>query len=103
MSRQVRSEATRRKIFDAAIEVFGTHRTYLTPDWYSFKLCAAEPGEIRTQLGLVLDTPYGVDDLVCADLVVVPAAGTETTTNTRWEPFGGIWAVFVIWMSTFGV
>jgi AraC family transcriptional regulator, transcriptional activator FtrA len=60
-----------------AIEVFGTDRTYLTPDWYSFKLCAAEPGEIRTQLGLVLDTPYAVDDLVCADLVIVPAAGTR--------------------------
>jgi AraC family transcriptional regulator, transcriptional activator FtrA len=57
------------------IEVFGTDRRYLTDDWYSFKLCAAEPGEIRTQGGLVLDTPYGVDDLLCADTVIVPAAG----------------------------
>src|SRR3954453_20242 len=57
------------------IEVFGTDRTYLDDDWYDFKLCAAQPGEIRTQSGLVLDTPYGVDDLVCADTVIVPAAG----------------------------
>ncbi|HET7309999.1 MAG TPA: helix-turn-helix domain-containing protein [Mycobacteriales bacterium] len=60
-----------------AIEVFGADRSYLTPDWYSFKLCAAEPGEIRTELGLVLDTKYGLDDLVSADLVIVPAAGVR--------------------------
>ena len=58
-----------------AIEVFGADRSYLTPDWYSFKLCAAEPGEVRTELGLLLDTTYGVDDIVTADLVIVPAAG----------------------------
>jgi AraC family transcriptional regulator, transcriptional activator FtrA len=58
-----------------AIEVFGTDRSELSPDWYDFKLCAAEPGEIRTQGGLVLDTVYDVNDLVCADTVIVPAAG----------------------------
>jgi AraC family transcriptional regulator, transcriptional activator FtrA len=58
-----------------AIEVFGTDRSELSPDWYDFKLCAAEPGEIRTQGGLVLDTVYDVNDLVCADMVIVPAAG----------------------------
>src|SRR3954470_7430894 len=57
------------------IEVFGTDRSWLSADWYDFKLCAAQPGEIRTKAGLVLDTPYGVDDLVCADTVIVPAAG----------------------------
>jgi AraC family transcriptional regulator, transcriptional activator FtrA len=57
------------------IEVFGTDRSWLSDDWYDFKLCAAQPGPIRTQAGLVLDTPYGVDDLVCADTVIVPAAG----------------------------
>jgi transcriptional regulator GlxA family with amidase domain len=58
-----------------AIEVFGTDRSELTADWYDFRLCAGEPGEIRTQSGLVLDTEYGLDDLVCADTVIVPAAG----------------------------
>src|SRR3954452_10716392 len=57
------------------IEVFGTDRSELSDDWYDFKLCAAQPGEIRTKAGLVLDTPYGVQDLVCADSVIVPAAG----------------------------
>jgi transcriptional regulator GlxA family with amidase domain len=58
-----------------AIEVFGSDRSYLTPDWYSFKLCAAEPGKVRTEMGLLLDTTYGLDDLVSADLVIVPAGG----------------------------
>src|SRR5436190_7051205 len=58
-------------------EVFGTDRSELTPDWYDYRLCAAEPGPIRTKGGLVLDTPYGVDDLVDADTVIVPAAGEE--------------------------
>src|SRR4051794_23335341 len=57
-----------------AYEVFGVDRRYLTPDWYAFKLCAADPGPIRTEAGLVLDTPYGLDDLVTADTVIVPAA-----------------------------
>lgn len=59
-----------------ACEVFGVDRSHLTPDWYSFRLCAAEPGPIRMQGGgLVLDTEYGVEDLVSADTVIVPAAG----------------------------
>src|SRR3954469_14806335 len=57
-----------------AYEVFGVDRRYLTPDWYAFKLCAADPGPIRTEAGLVLETPYGLDDLVGADTVIVPAA-----------------------------
>src|SRR3954470_21497438 len=58
-------------------EVFGTDRSYLTPDWYDFRLCAAEPGPIHINGGLVLDTPYGLDDLLDADTVIVPAAGEE--------------------------
>src|SRR3954451_8135064 len=63
--------------FELAVtaEVFGVDRTELTPDWYDLKLCAAEPGPIRVQGGLLLETTYGVDDLVCADTVIVPAAG----------------------------
>ncbi len=60
-----------------ACEVFGIDRPELTPDWYGFKLCAAEPGPVRTAGGLVLDTPYGVADLVTADTVIVPAAGGD--------------------------
>ncbi|MDQ1697748.1 MAG: AraC family transcriptional regulator, transcriptional activator FtrA, partial [Frankiaceae bacterium] len=58
-----------------ACEVFGIDRSAMFDDWYDFRLCAAEPGPVRTAGGLVLDTPYGVDDLVDADTVIVPAAG----------------------------
>src|SRR3954451_2875058 len=61
-----------------AAEVFGTDRSYLTPDWYEFKLCAVEPGPIRTVAGLTLQTPYGLADLIAADTVIVPAAGEES-------------------------
>jgi transcriptional regulator GlxA family with amidase domain len=60
-----------------AVEVFGSDRSYLTPDWYSFKLCAAEPGPLHVQGGLLVETPYGIDDLVTADTVIVPAAGEQ--------------------------
>jgi len=58
-----------------ACEVFGTDRSWMFDEWYGFKLCAAEPGPVRTAAGLILDTPYGIDDLVTADTVIVPAAG----------------------------
>src|SRR3954466_4866448 len=58
-----------------ACEVFGIDRSWMFDDWYDFKLCAAEPGPVRTAGGLILDTPYGIDDLVTADTVIVPAAG----------------------------
>ncbi|HEU5033468.1 MAG TPA: helix-turn-helix domain-containing protein [Mycobacteriales bacterium] len=60
-----------------ACEVFGIDRSRLVDDWYEFKLCAAEPPPVRTAAGLVLDSPYGLDDLVAADTVVVPAAGED--------------------------
>src|SRR3954452_22303513 len=70
------------------IEVFGTDRSALSDDWYDFKLCAAQPGQIRTKAGLLLETPYGVDDLVCADTVIVPAAGERA--EGRGPPLPGV-------------
>src|SRR3954454_24505022 len=58
-----------------ACEVFGVDRSDTFGDWYGFKLCAAEPGPIRTAGGLILDTPYGIEDIATADTVIVPAAG----------------------------
>src|SRR4051812_45103954 len=60
-----------------ACEVFGVDRSEMFGDWYGFKLCAAEPGPIRTAPGLILDTPYGIEDIATADTVIVPAAGEE--------------------------
>ena len=56
-----------------AFEVFGVDRRELTPDWYEFRLVAAEPGEIRTEGGFILDTPYTIAELARADTIIVPA------------------------------
>ncbi|MEU9580389.1 GlxA family transcriptional regulator [Streptomyces chilikensis] len=61
--------------FELAVpcEVFGIDRSDLVDPWYELRLCAAEPGPLRTPSGLTLSTPYGLDDLVEADTVVVAA------------------------------
>jgi len=58
-----------------ACEVFGTDRSELTEDWYDFRLCAAERRPVRVTNGLRLETSHGLEDLVTADTVIVPAAG----------------------------
>src|ERR671935_1298945 len=55
-----------------AHEVFGLERPELGVPWYRFLVCAAEPGPLRTLAGFTIDTPYGLDELVHADTVVVP-------------------------------
>ncbi|MFE3048987.1 GlxA family transcriptional regulator [Streptomyces albidoflavus] len=61
--------------FELAVpcEVFGTDRSDIVNPWYDLRLCAAETGPLRTSAGLVLNTPYGLDDLAEADTVVVAA------------------------------
>ncbi|MFI7638838.1 GlxA family transcriptional regulator [Nonomuraea sp. NPDC049400] len=54
-------------------EVFGIDRSDLVDPWYELRLCAAQPGPLRTTAGLTIDTAYGLDDLVLADTVVVGA------------------------------
>jgi transcriptional regulator GlxA family with amidase domain len=66
--------------FELAVtyEVFGIDRRELTPDWYRYRLCAAEEGPIRVSGGLLLESPHGLDDIVRADTVIVPAtAGAQ--------------------------
>jgi transcriptional regulator GlxA family with amidase domain len=62
-------------VFELAVpcEVFGTNRSDLVDPWYDLRICAAAPGPVRTTTGLRIDTPYGLDDLVEADTVVVAA------------------------------
>ncbi|MGI8329592.1 GlxA family transcriptional regulator [Actinomadura scrupuli] len=62
-------------VFELAVpcEVFGTDRSDLVAPWYDLRLCAAEPGPLRTTAGLEIDTPYGLDDLLDADTIVVGA------------------------------
>lgn len=61
--------------FELAIpcEVFGIDRSDIVTPWYELRLCAAEPGPLRTATGLTVDTPYGLDDLVEADTLIVAA------------------------------
>jgi transcriptional regulator GlxA family with amidase domain len=61
--------------FELAVptEVFGIDRSDIVAPWYDFRLCATGPPRPRTHAGLIVDTPYGLDDLVDADTVVVPA------------------------------
>ncbi len=61
--------------FELAVptEVFGIDRSDIVSPWYDFRLCAAGPGRPRTRAGLIVDTPYGLDELAAADTVVVPA------------------------------
>jgi transcriptional regulator GlxA family with amidase domain len=62
-------------IFELAVvcEVFGIERTDLVNPWYDFRLCAAQPGPVRTAAGMHLQTPYGLGDLAGADTIIVSA------------------------------
>lgn len=61
-------------VFELAVpcEVFGIARPDLVDPWYEFQLCATEPGTTITG-GFVANTPFGLDELVAADTVIVPA------------------------------
>ena len=62
-------------VFELAVpcEVFGIDRSDIVKPWYDFRLCAAEPGPLRTTAGLTVDTPYGLADLFEADTILLPA------------------------------
>jgi len=63
-------------IFELGVvcEVFGIDRSDIVSPWYDFRLCAVEPQPLRTAAGLLVNTPYGLDDLLDADTILVPAA-----------------------------
>jgi transcriptional regulator GlxA family with amidase domain len=62
-------------VFEFAVpcEVFGIDRSDLVDPWYELRLCAGEPGSLRTTGGLRIETEYGLPEIVAADTVVVPA------------------------------
>ncbi|MDT0343060.1 GlxA family transcriptional regulator [Streptomyces litchfieldiae] len=61
--------------FELAVpcEVFGLDRSDLADPWYELRMCAAEPGPLRTASGLVVPTTHGLDGLLDADTVMVAA------------------------------
>src|SRR5712691_2848293 len=70
-------------IFELATpcEVFGTDRRDLADPWYQLRLCAAEPGPLRTAGGLRVETSYGLADLAAADTILVSACGPATMAS----------------------
>lgn len=69
--------------FEMAVpcEVFGIDRSELGVPWYRHLVCAAGPPPVRSSMGFTIDTPYGLDDVVRADTVVIPAWGAAQPDN----------------------
>jgi transcriptional regulator GlxA family with amidase domain len=55
-----------------ACEVFGTDRSDRSIPLWDFALCLDAPGPLRSRSGFTIDSPYGLDRLAGADLVIVP-------------------------------
>nr|WP_292836077.1 helix-turn-helix domain-containing protein [Mesorhizobium sp.] len=53
--------------------VFGEDRTALGLPRFDFRVCAAEAGAIRTEAGMTLTAPYGLEGSRGADIVIVPS------------------------------
>ena len=60
--------------FGCAIELFALERPELEVPWYSYAVCAAEPGPLRAAGGLVLQLQgeHGLEALDHADTIVIP-------------------------------
>ena len=53
--------------------VFGEDRTRQGLPRFEFRVCALEQGPLRTESGLGLLAPYGLDGIAGADIVIVPS------------------------------
>jgi transcriptional regulator GlxA family with amidase domain len=60
-----------------ACEVFGVDRRDDGLPAYDFAVVAGEPGPLRSAVGFTIQTPFGLERLVDADLVVVSAVCNE--------------------------
>ncbi len=56
-----------------ACEVFGLDRPELAVPWYRHRVAAVGPKPHVSPEGIVIDTPYGLDEVAHADTVVIPA------------------------------
>lgn len=77
-------------IFEIAVpcEVFGIARPELVDPWYESRVCATEPGATIAG-GFAATAPYGLDDLIAADTIIVPAC-TNVHARHRAELAGAI-------------
>ncbi|MBR7833384.1 helix-turn-helix domain-containing protein [Actinospica durhamensis] len=69
-------------IFELAVpcEVFGIARPELADPWYEFRLCAPEPGTTVAG-GFTATASFGLEELVEADTVIVPACTSVHDTQ----------------------
>jgi AraC family transcriptional activator FtrA len=58
--------------FGCAVELFALARPELEVAWYSYAVCAIEPGPLRAAGGLALQVPHGLEALDRADTIVIP-------------------------------
>jgi AraC family transcriptional activator FtrA len=58
--------------FGCAVELFALERPELNVAWYSYAVCAIEPGPLCAAGGLALQAPHGLDALEAADTIVIP-------------------------------
>ena len=62
--------------FGVICEVFGIDRSADGVPNFDFKVCGPEAGKpLRTSVGATIIPDYGLEDLVGADLVAIPAIG----------------------------
>lgn len=56
--------------FSVPCVIFGNFLPGLTH--FDLRICAADEGEIRNDFGMSISTPYGIDTLLEADIIVIP-------------------------------
>ncbi|MEU6716259.1 helix-turn-helix domain-containing protein [Nonomuraea sp. NPDC046802] len=69
-----------------AAAVFGVAHTDLADPWYDLRLCGPSQGVAPSRPGFVLNAPYGLDELVKADTVIVPGVPEECVHGEREIP-----------------
>ncbi len=57
--------------FSQAVEVFAKKRENVE-NWYNTSIIAAEPGEIRSEGGVVVTAPYDLSYIIDASLIIIP-------------------------------
>ena len=58
--------------FGCAVELFALERPELGVPWYTYAVCAAEPGPLRATGGLSIQVPHGLAAIDAADTIVIP-------------------------------
>ena len=64
-------------------EIFGVDYSHRFGSWYRTITCAETPGSVRLDSGVAVDAPYGLEDAIEADLVVVPGWTKEREVPPR--------------------